>query len=225
MIQESTKKPEEKTLGSLLGAVRRSNGWTLKQMSQVIGIPLSTLGKVESDKLSLTFDKLQQVTARLGMSIAEFVAGPSDKPETVTIPVTARRSLVNGANQLRVETANYDYKYLCADLRKKRMVPILVTVRTKSLEEFGPLAEHDGEEFLYVLSGSIEVHLAFYTPIRLDAGQGIYIDSGMGHAYIALDCDEAEILCICSSDDHEFQSKLVTLAEAEQKRLSAVAES
>src|SRR6187549_329494 len=54
------------TLGGLIRALRQRNGWTLRQMSEKVGIPLSTLAKVEGNKLSLTYDKLQQLTARLG---------------------------------------------------------------------------------------------------------------------------------------------------------------
>ena len=47
------------TIGSLLRALRARNDWTLKEMSQRCGIPLSTWSKVENDRLSLTYDKLQ----------------------------------------------------------------------------------------------------------------------------------------------------------------------
>lgn len=47
------------TLGSLLRSLRQRNGWTLKQMSERTGIPLSTLSKVEHDRLTLTYDRLQ----------------------------------------------------------------------------------------------------------------------------------------------------------------------
>ena len=58
---------------ALINLLRKRNGWTLRQMSEKVGIPLSTLAKVEADKLSLTYDKLQQLTARLGMTMTEFL--------------------------------------------------------------------------------------------------------------------------------------------------------
>ena len=45
---------ERGTLGSLVGLMRERNGWTLREMSDKVGIPLSTLAKVEAGKLSLT---------------------------------------------------------------------------------------------------------------------------------------------------------------------------
>ena len=48
------------TLGALLKSLRSRQGWTLKQMSEKCGIPVSTLSKVEHDRLTLTYDKLYE---------------------------------------------------------------------------------------------------------------------------------------------------------------------
>lgn len=200
------------TLGGLIRLVRRKNGWTLRQMSEKVGIPLSTLAKVEADKLSLTYDKLQQFTSRLGLTLTEFLA-QAEAPPTASSVVTARRSLATGGNSVRVFTPNYEYEYLCADLREKRMVPIIARIRTRDIAQFGQPVRHQGEEFIYVLEGTIEVHLQFYTSITLGVGQGIYLDSTMGHAYVAKDCDSALVLAVCSSEDPNLASDLMDLAE------------
>jgi mannose-6-phosphate isomerase-like protein (cupin superfamily) len=129
--------------------------------------------------------------------------------------VTARRSLTTAGNTIRISTQNYDYEYLCADLRDKRMVPIIVRIRAHDIAEFGDPVRHQGEEFIYVLEGTIEVHLQFYTSVTLSAGQGIYLDSTMGHAYMAKDCDSALVLAMCSSEEPNLVSELISLAENE----------
>ncbi|MDB6092133.1 MAG: family transcriptional regulator [Gammaproteobacteria bacterium] len=208
---------ENRTLGSLIRILRQERGWTLRQMSERVGIPLSTLAKVEADKLSLTYDKLQQLTSRVGLSMAEFLAQADHTSSAKSAPplVTARRSVSGTGNSVFVSTPNYDYEYLCADLRQKRMVPLLTRIRAHDIEEFGKLVFHKGEEFIYVLEGTIEVHLQFYTSLVLTAGQGIYLDSTMGHAYLTKDCDSALVLGICSSEDDNLASELITLAESE----------
>jgi transcriptional regulator with XRE-family HTH domain len=204
------------TLGSLIRHLRQKHGWTLRQMSTQVGIPLSTLAKVEADKLSLTYDKLQQFTSRLGLTMAEFLVKPEGPLEHIEQPViTARKSVTTGGNSIQISTPNYDYEYLCADLREKRMVPIIVRVRANDIVEFGEKVRHQGEEFIFVLEGSIDVHLQFYTPVTLQAGRGIYIDSTMGHAYVAKDCESALILAVCSSEDLNLASTLISLAENE----------
>jgi hypothetical protein len=62
-----------------------------------------------------------------------------------------------------------------------------------------------------VLEGAIEVHLQFYTPVVLKAGQGVYIDSTMGHAYVAKDCESALVLGVCSGEDRNLAGELISL--------------
>lgn len=197
------------TIGGLLRSLRTRKGWTLKQMSEQSGIPLSTLSKVEHDRLTLTYDKLLQLSQRLNLRMSELFAEQDEAPEPA---VTARRSIGRIEDAIRVNTDNYDYYYLCPELRRKRMIPVLTRVRAKSIEEFGALVHHSGEEYIHVLEGSVQVHTEFYDPIVLNAGESVYIDSNMGHAYIAADgCEEALLLGVCSSSDEQLMESLMTL--------------
>lgn len=197
------------TLGGLLRSLRARNGWTLKQMSEQSGIPVSTLSKVEHDRLTLTYDKLQQLSQRLSIRMSDLFAEPGEATDQA---VTARRSVGRIKDAVRVNTPNYDYYYMCPELRRKRMIPVLTRVRAKSLEDFGELVRHSGEEYIHVLEGRVEVHTEFYDPLVLDAGESMYIDSNMGHAYTAADgCDEAVLLGVCSSADEQLLSSLFTL--------------
>jgi transcriptional regulator with XRE-family HTH domain len=197
------------TLGRLLRGLRTRNNWTLKEMSERTGIPLSTLAKVEHDRLTLTYDKLQQVSQRLNLRMSELFAEPEDNTETA---VMARRSIGSTDTAIRVNTKNYDYYFLCPELRRKRMIPLVTRIRAKSVGEFGDLVHHSGEEFIYVLEGTVEVHTEFYDPVVIHAGESIYLDSKMGHAYVAAEgCDEAVVLGICSSADEGLMESLIEL--------------
>jgi len=197
------------TIGGLLRSLRARKGWTLKQMSEHSGIPLSTLSKVEHDRLTLTYDKLLQLSQRLQLRMSELFAEQDEAPGPA---VTARRSIGRIEDSIRVTTPNYDYYYLCPELRRKRMIPVLTRVRAKSIGEFGELVRHSGEEYIHVLEGRMEVHTEFYDPIVLETGESVYIDSNMGHAYIAAEgCDEVLLLGVCSSADEQLMESLLTL--------------
>ena len=202
-------KPDKPTLGRLLRGLRMRNDWTLKEMTERTGIPLSTLAKVEHDRLTLTYDKLQQVSQRLKIRMSERFAEPGDSADTA---VTARRSIGSTDTAIRVNTKNYDYYFLCPELRRKRMIPLVTRIRAKSVGEFGDLVHHSGEEFIYVIEGSVEVHTEFYDPVVISAGESIYLDSNMGHAYVAADgCDEATVIGVCSSADEGLMESLLEL--------------
>jgi transcriptional regulator with XRE-family HTH domain len=193
------------TLGSLLRAVRERHDWTLQEMSDRTGIPRSTLAKVEHDRLTLGYDKLLQISQRLKMRLSELIsAGDEAEPRTLT-----RRSVGTIDTALRVETPGYEYFFMCPDLSRKKIIPIYGRVLAKSLEEFGELLHHAGEEFIFVTSGRVLVITEFYEPVIAETGQCVYIDSGMGHAYVlAPGCQEAWLVAGCTSDDEKLIDSL-----------------
>lgn len=193
------------TLGRLIRALRTRNGWTLKEMSDKTSIPRSTLAKVEHDRLTLGYDKLMQISKRLNIRMSElFASGDDSAARGMT-----RRSIGTMDSAVRVDTPNYDYFFLCPDLRKKAIIPIFGRIRTKTLEEFGELIRHPGEEFIYVITGRVAVHTEFYEPVILEPGQCAYIDSAMGHAYLlGPGCDEATLIAGCTSSDNELLGML-----------------
>ena len=210
------------TLGEVIRRLRARRGWTLREMSERTDIPVSTLSKVEHDRLTLSYDKLVQLSQKLDIRIADLFTEAAPVAES---SVTGRRSIGRIADSVRVETPNYDYYYLCTELRQKRMVPILTRIRAKSLEEFGDLVSHSGEEYIHVLEGTIIVHTEFYDPVTLKTGEAIYIDSNMGHAYVAAeDCEEALVLGVCASSDEALVSSLMQMHEPAQSRPRLVSE-
>ncbi|HEV7313150.1 XRE family transcriptional regulator [Sphingopyxis sp.] len=195
------------TLGTVMKSIRSRNGWTLKEMSAKSGIPVSTLSKVEHDRLTLSYDKLQQLSQRLNIRMSDLFA---EDDEDQTPRVTGRRSIGTVDQAVRVTTDNYDYHYLCTDLRQKRMIPIITRIRAHSAREFGELVRHQGEEFIFVLEGEVEIHTEFYDPVALKTGQGIYLDSSMGHAYVVAEGhEEALVLGVCSSADDGLMDELI----------------
>lgn len=208
------------TLGRLLRGLRARKGWTLKEMSERTGIPVSTLSKVEHDRLTLTYDKLLQVSEGLKIPLAELFGDPAGSVG-VDAAVTARRSIGLLADAVRVNTKNYDYYYMCPELRRKRMIPVIGRIRAKSLAEFGELVQHSGEEYIYVLEGAIAVHTSFYDPVILKVGESIYVDSTMGHAYVAEGCEEATVLAVCSSADESLMESLMSLHGADSRAARA----
>lgn len=189
------------TLGQRLRAIRKENGWKIADVAQMTGLAVSTISKVENGRMSLTYDKLTQLASGLGMDLADVLAPRSRPAVAAPLMVTGRSSVTRPKDYYHISARDYDYWYLNSDLTQKAIIPILGETRAKSIEEFGELIRHEGEEFLFVLEGSVLVYTEFYSPVRLDVGDCIYIDSTMGHAYIAVDCDKARFLCGCSKDD------------------------
>ncbi|NUO77531.1 MAG: helix-turn-helix transcriptional regulator [Lysobacter sp.] len=186
--------------GDTLRALRTQRGWTLSELSDRTGLPISTLSKVENNRMSLTYDKLTRISRGLEVDIADLFGPAAQSSAPAQVP-TGRRSITRANQGFAIETDNYGQYFPAAELRQKRFTPIVAEVRARSLQEFGDLVRHPGEEFALVLEGSLELHTDLYAPARLEVGDSIYFDSNMGHAYIAIGDTRCRVLSVCTEPE------------------------
>ncbi len=185
---------EGRELGVLalqLRKFRADRRLTLQALSGRSGISVSTLSKIETGQLSPTYEKVAALADGLDVDVGDLFS-----PAPVT--VSGRRSVNRAGEGVPHFSPQYDYRMLCAEVSGKQFLPIHARIKARSLTEFGDLARHDGEEFVYVLAGEIEIHSDFYAPLRLAVGDSCYFDSRMGHALLAGSDEDAEILWVCS---------------------------
>src|SRR6516165_6487111 len=169
--------------GAALKALRIKHGWTLAEVSRRTVPTTSTLSKIENDKMSLTFDKLARLSSGLQIDIAALFRGANGADAQSGL--SGRRSIARAGEGKAIETRNYSHVYPAWDLLNKKIIPIVAELRARSLEEFGELIRHPGEEYTFVLEGEVDFYTSLYAPVRLKTGDSIYFDSGMGHAYVA----------------------------------------
>jgi quercetin dioxygenase-like cupin family protein len=77
-------------------------------------------------------------------------------------------------------------------------------LRARTMEEFGELIRHSGEEFTLVLEGSVEFHCELYAPLLMRKGDSIFFDSSMGHAYLAAEAGPCRVVSICSGPESQL---------------------
>ena len=191
--------------GSVLKGLRLANGWTLSEVSRRTGLPVSTLSKVENDKMSLSYDKLARISRGLDIDIGLLFSSEPSAPLSLA---TGRRSITRAGEGRLIETETYGHIYPATDILNKRFVPIVAEVRARSVSEFSELIRHPGEEYAFVLDGTVELHTDLYAPVTLEAGDSIYFDSGMGHAYLSVGPGPAHVLSICSGDESKLIAAL-----------------
>jgi transcriptional regulator with XRE-family HTH domain len=189
--------------GAVVKEERLRRGWTLAEASERIGLPVSTLSKVENDKISLSYDKLVKLSQGLEMDISRLFGGGEGPPQK---PVIGRRSVTRKHEGRSIDTPAYGHRYLAADLLSKSFIPVVAEIKIRSLQEFGELVTHPGEEFAYVLEGSVDLYTAMYAPVRLNVGDSIYFDSAMGHAYIAVGEGTCRVLSVCTGAEAQLQA-------------------
>ncbi|CAN5132883.1 XRE family transcriptional regulator [soil metagenome] len=186
--------------GLVLRSVRTERGLTLADVARLTGLPVSTLSKVENDKMSLSYDKLTRISEGLKLDISLLFNAPRVERSTSSAVPVGRRSITRAGEGSEILTSSYRHLYPATELVNKRIIPIIAEARARTLAEFGDYVRHNGEEYAIVLDGRIEFHSEFYTPLILERGDSIYFDSRMGHAYLKMAEEPCMVLSVCSSD-------------------------
>ena len=190
--------------------VRVARGLSLRALSARAGLPYSTLSKLENGKMALTYDKLIRLAQALNVDLKDILANAEDRAAPVAV---GRRSLTRAGEALDAESEKHLHHYPASELLGKMMTPIIIDVQARSVDELGGLVRHSGEEYLYVLRGSMELHSDLYAPLPLGPGDSVYFDSGMAHGYVRTSTDACTVLAVCAGQG------IQQLAETARKRL------
>jgi transcriptional regulator with XRE-family HTH domain len=204
-------------LGERLRRLRKDAGWTLQDLSRQSGVSLSTLSKIENSQVAPTFDTLVKAARGLGIGFEALLAepAPSDPPPVISRRATGRLMVTRAADAVAFSTPMYDYAVHANGLRRKYMTPLITEVKARKVDEVTNWSSHDGEEFIFVLAGTIELHTEFYEPVRLEAGDSAYIDSSMAHLFLSIGPENARMASICYSDAIDGPGLMANVPEAE----------
>ncbi|TNC67579.1 helix-turn-helix domain-containing protein [Rubellimicrobium roseum] len=179
-------------LGARVRELRRARDWTLEQAAAQAGLARSTLSKIENGQMSPTYDALKKLAVGLGISVPQlFTPAPRGQ-------VNGRMTVTKAGEGTAQITTTYEHELLAETLSRKQMLPYRTRVRARRLEEFGGWVRHDGEEFLYVLTGAIRLYTEFYEPVEMKRGDSAYYDASMGHNVVSVSQDDATILWVTS---------------------------
>ena len=183
---------EPMDLGQRVRELRKAKGWTLEQAAAQAGLARSTLSKIENGQMSPTYEALKKLAQGMDMSVPQLFTPPA-KPQA-----TARMAVTKAGEGQGHATTTYEHELLAGALTKKQMLPYRAVIRARSMDEFDGWVRHDGEEFLYVLTGVVRLYTEFYEPVDLRRGDSAYYDASMGHNVISVSDDDATLLWVTS---------------------------
>ncbi|SEO29190.1 Transcriptional regulator, contains XRE-family HTH domain [Salinihabitans flavidus] len=184
--------PEPLDLGARVRELRKAQGWTLEQAARQAGLARSTLSKIENGQMSPTFDALRKLAVGLQITVPQLFSQPRHGQ------VNGRMVTTNSGEGMHQVTTTYEHELLAETLSRKQMLPYRARIRARSMEEFDGWVRHDGEEFLYVLTGVIRLYTEYYEPFEMRRGDSAYYDAAMGHNVISISPEDAMILWVTS---------------------------
>ena len=179
------------SVGARIKAFRETKNLSLRDVSQRTGFSESTIAQIETGEILPPLGDMVKLARALDMKMGYLLVQGESKPYTVVHK--KNRKPVSRYGSQKTLRYGYTYESLAPEKKERNMEPFLVTLEPTSEDE-AP-STHDGEEFIFVLEGEIEVILGEKREI-LSPEDSIYYDSTLPHRVRAQGNQNARILAV-----------------------------
>ena len=185
-------------LGEKVKDLRLQKRYTLRQVSGKTGLSIALLSQVENNAVSPPVATLLRIARALDVTISYFFREEESKERAVVVRKDERRKVFRRMPAQHMESG-YTYEALAYTKNAKHMEPFLVEFEPKKKEEIAFL-NHRGEEFLFLFRGRLAFHYD-QEEIILQAGDSLYFEADMPHAFRALKGKKAQGVVVVYSEE------------------------
>ncbi|OIP33800.1 MAG: hypothetical protein AUK27_09885 [Deltaproteobacteria bacterium CG2_30_66_27] len=165
---------------------------TVQQFAERTGFSSALLTQIENRMVSPSLGTLVKIANTFGTTVSSFIGGKEERE--FSIVRKEDRTTVSRVGLKEGGKSTYTYESLGAGKAGRKMEPFLVRLQPLS-EPLTARSAHDGEEFLYVLSGKVTVCLGNLSDV-LEEGDCVYYNSTIPHHVHSADEREALILAV-----------------------------
>ncbi len=175
--------------GQRLEAARRHKGLTPQEVADKTGIVPELLVQVEKGESFLPLGQLISLSKALSLRVSEVI---SKGEQPFTVVRSDERQRFSRFGEAKQNNMGYEYEALALQKKNRKMEPFVITLHPAAADEH---SSHDGQEFLYVLEGAIEITVNDEKQI-LKPGDALYYDSSSLHNVRAHGTEPAKILAV-----------------------------
>ncbi|HDZ90284.1 MAG: cupin domain-containing protein [Deltaproteobacteria bacterium] len=163
-------------VGERVRKVREERNLSLMDISQRTGLDVSLLEEIENGTMAPPLGTIIRLAKALDLKMGYFISGDEDR--SYTIVRRDDRKVISRYDSKKGAYYGYGYESLAPHKKNRHMEPFLVSLDPAETEE--ERSTHDGQEFIYVLEGTMEVRLEDEIHL-LHPGDAIYYDSTVPH--------------------------------------------
>lgn len=182
---------DPESLGGRVRALRQQRNMTLDQLAEATGLTKSYLSKVERGLSVPSISTALKVAGAFGMSVGQLIGQEQDPTAICVTRRGDRQSFMR-----RGSDTGYDYEAMAGSKPFKSMEPFIM--RPPLEFQDSRMFHHSGEEFIYVLSGVLEIQFA-KRRVTLHSGDSIYFDAHLPHRSRSVGGEVAEALVVVKS--------------------------
>lgn len=179
-------------IGKQTKAMRESRGVSVADLGERSGCSVELIEAIESGEMAPSIAPLARIARALGVRLGSLVDG-AEHPGPAIDRVGERHVVARFADYQRTnQTSALEYCGLASAKSDRHLDPFLLTLHPNGERT---ASTHEGEEFLFVLSGEIEVAYGKERHV-LRAGESIYFDSIVPHYVSCFGNTPAQVLTV-----------------------------
>ena len=184
--------PANNEVGAKITGLREMRGVALEELSERCGLSADQISKIESGAVTTSLTPLLKIARGLGVRLGTFLDDTELSEPVLTKAASNSQEAVRFAGPSDKE--GLEFHALAVNKRDRNMEPFVIDVHPAAENKF-ELSSHEGEEFIYVLAGALEINYGKKT-YRVETGDSIYYDSIVPHHVHAADNKDARILAV-----------------------------
>jgi transcriptional regulator with XRE-family HTH domain len=169
------------SIGEKLKTLREKTGKTVDQLADEVKLAAVVISQIERGVTTPPVGTLIKLATALGTNVGYFFEEEHGTPRVEVVRATERKRIKREFTH-RQSPLSYAYESLAFRKSDKKMEPFLIEFDIDVDEEIPPL-KHEGEEFIFVLEGEVEVRLGDEV-VRLREGDSLYFESEVPHSFI-----------------------------------------
>ena len=191
----SPKEDIQVNVGERVKRVRKDRDLTLQDISQRTDLDVAFLEQIENGSVAPPLGTVIKLAKALDLKMGYFISGDEDRPYTIVRKNDGK--VVSRYSSKKGKYYGYGYESLAPHKKDRHMEPFLVSLEPSESDE--ERSTHDGQEFIYVLEGAMEVRLGEEVYV-LEPGDSIYYDSTVPHLVKNHGKDVTRILAVLYSE-------------------------
>lgn len=177
-----------KQVAARIREIREIKGVSAESLADRLSLPLETYLRYENGDSDIPLGVLFNIANHFQIELSSLITGEEPKLHVYTI--------VRSGKGVKVERRKeYDHESLCFNFAHKKAEPFLVTVQPEPEETPFARNAHPGQEFNYVLQGTLKVRIDNHEVV-LNEGDSLFFDSGYEHGMKAMNNAPVRFLAV-----------------------------
>lgn len=183
-----------KIIGAKIKGIRESKSLSLEDVAERSGLSIEQISRIEENIDFPSLAPLIKIARVLGVRLGTFLDDQSELGPVVCRKSERDDASISFSNNATKARKHMEYHSLSKEKSGRHMEPFIIDIASSEGVDF-VLSTHEGEEFIYVLDGIVEINYGKETYI-LEEGDSIYYDSIVAHHVHAGNGGTARILGI-----------------------------